>query len=116
MTSAHGELIVQNTATVGTGTVTLGTAVAPYLTAALAGMRDGDTVDYSIVDVTGGNSEGGYGVLGSSQTTLTRNPITSTNSNNAISISGSAVVRIAPMKRTFDGLSGPTVHANFGGL
>lgn len=115
MASAYGELVVQNTATVGTGTVTLGSAVAPYLTAALAGFRDGDTVDYSIVDATGGNSEGGYGVLGSTQTTLTRNPTTSTNSNNAISLSGSAVVRITPMRRTFDPLNAD-VHALLGGL
>ena len=52
MSSAYGDLVVQRTATVGTGTLTLGAAIAPYLTAAQAFFRDGDTVDYSIIDGT----------------------------------------------------------------
>ena len=44
-----------NTATTGTGTITLGSAVAGYLTFALAGVADGDVVDYGIKD--GSNSE-----------------------------------------------------------
>jgi hypothetical protein len=112
MTTAVGDLVVQNTATTGTGTVTLGTAVAPYLTAALAGLRDGDTVDYSITDGTT-NSESGFGVLGSTQTTLTRNVLSSTNSNALVSLSGSAVVRITPMQRSLQVLNS-LVGANFG--
>lgn len=101
MTSAIGDLVVQNTSTTGTGNLTLTTAVTPYLTAHLAGFRDGDTVDYSIVDAQGGNSESGWGVLSGTQTALTRNPVVSTNSNALISLSGTAIVRITPMTRSF---------------
>lgn len=114
MTSAWGDLTVQNTSTVGTGTLTLTTAVAPYLTAALAGFRDGDTVSYSIVDGVS-NSETGYGVLGSSQTTLTRNPLFSTNSNALISLSGAAVVRLTVLKRDMDATN-LMVRKLFGGI
>lgn len=114
MTSAHGNLVVQNTSTTSTGTITLTTAVAPYLTAALAGFRDGDTVDYSVIDGVS-NSEAGYGVLGSTQTTLTRNVDVSTNANAAINLSGSAVVRLTPLKRSFDALNA-LAHAMCGGI
>ncbi len=114
MTSANGDLVVQNTATTGTGTVTLGAAVTPYLTASEAGFRDGDVVDYSITDTSGSNTEAGWGVLGSTQTTLTRNPDFSTNSNALINLSGTAVVRITPIKRSLDPLN-VLVHDLFGG-
>lgn len=113
MTTAYGDLIVQKTSTAGTGTLTLTTAVTPYLTAAQAGMRDGDTVDYSIIDGTA-NTESGYGVLGSTQTTLTRNVVVSTNSNALINLSGSAVVRITPMTRSFQTVTTMT-HGQYGG-
>jgi hypothetical protein len=112
MTTALGDLIVVNTATAGTGTVTLGSAVPPYLTPNQAGLRDGDTVDYSITDGTT-NSESGFGVLGATQTTLTRNVLSSTNSNALVSLSGSAVVRITPMQRSLQVLNS-LVGANFG--
>jgi hypothetical protein len=114
MASAYGDLVVQATATTGTGTMTLGLAVAPYLTSAQAGFRDGDTVDYSIIDGTS-NSESGYGVLGGSQTTLTRNPLFSTNSNAAINLSGGAIVRITPLQRSMVALN-QFVHSAFGEL
>src|SRR5262245_28976022 len=114
MASAYGDLVVQTTATVGTGTVTLSSATAPYLTAAQSGFRDGDTVSYSIIDGTA-NSESGYGVLGATQTTLTRNPLFSTNSNNAISLSGNAVVRLTPLTRDMVSLN-LTTHSLFGGV
>lgn len=113
MASAYGDLVVQKTATTGTGTVTLGSAVVPYLTAALAGFRDGDTVSYSIIDGT--NSEAGSGVLGSTQTTLTRNVTSSTNSNALVNLSGSAVVRLAPLARDMAVLNA-LAHALGGGL
>lgn len=109
MSSAYGDLTVQNTSTVGTGVLTLTTAVAPYLTANQAGFRDGDTVSYSIIDGTS-NSESGFGVLGSTQTTLTRNPLSSTNSNALISLSGTAVVRLTPLQRDMVALSS-AIHA-----
>jgi hypothetical protein len=113
LTSAYGDLVVQRTSTVGTGTATLTTALAPYMTAAQAFFRDGDTVDYSIVDPVNGASESGTGVLGSSQTTLTRNVLQSTNSNALLSLSGSAFVRVTPMRRSFEILN-RVIQANYG--
>lgn len=80
------------TATTGTGTITLGTAKASYLSFASAGVADGDVVAYGITD--GANSEIGYGTYTASGTTLTRNVRRSTNSNAPISLSGSAEVFI----------------------
>jgi hypothetical protein len=82
------------TATAGTGTITLGAAVSGYLTFALAGVANGDTVSYGIKD--GANSEVGTGTYTASGTTLTRNVTRSTNSNSAISLSGTAEVFITP--------------------
>jgi len=87
------------TATTGTGTITLGSAVAGYLSFAGAGANDGQTVSYAIRD--GSNSEVGRGVYTSSGTTLTRSVLKSTNSNNAISLSGTAEVTISPLADDF---------------
>lgn len=81
-----------STATTGTGTITLGSAVAGYLSFASAGVQNGDVITYAIKD--GNNSEIGTGTYTSSGTTLTRNVLKSTNSNSAISLSGSAEVFI----------------------
>ena len=80
------------TATTGTGTITLGSAVSSYLTFASAGVGNGETVTYAIVD--GANREIGRGVYTASGTTLTRTVLKSTNANAAISLSGSAEVFI----------------------
>lgn len=81
------------TATTGTGTITLGSAVSSYVTFANAGVQNGDTVTYAIADGT--NREIGRGVYTSSGTTLTRAQILeSTNGGSAISLSGSAEVFI----------------------
>ena len=91
------------TATTGTGTITLGAAVSGYLTFALAGVSDGDVVDYGIKD--GANSEIGTGTYTASGTTLTRTVTKSTNSNSAISLSGSAEVFITPRAETLNDAS-----------
>lgn len=80
------------TATTGTGTITLGSAVSGFLTFALAGVSDGDLVSYGISDGT--NSEVGSGIYTSSGTTLTRTVSKSTNSDTAINLSGTAQVYI----------------------
>jgi len=82
-------------ATAGTGTLTLGTAVSGYLTFANAGVQNGDLVFYGIKD--GANSEVGYGTYTSSGTTLSRNVIKSTNSNALISCSGSEEIYITAL-------------------
>lgn len=80
------------TSTVGTGTVSLGSAVPSFITFATAGVVSGSTVSYAIEDGT--NREVGTGVYTSGAETLTRSVVTSTNSNNAIALSGNAVVFI----------------------
>lgn len=82
------------TATTGTGTLTLGSAVAGFLSFAGAGIADGETVTYAIKD--GSNSEIGRGVYTAGGTTLSRTVLKSTNSNNAINLSGSAEIFITP--------------------
>lgn len=80
------------TATTGTGTITLGSAVASYVTFANSGVQNGETVTYAIVD--GNNREIGRGVYTASGTTLTRTVLESTNANNPINLSGNAEVFI----------------------
>lgn len=87
------------TATTGTGTITLGSAVGSYLTFAQAGASNGETVTYAITD--GANREIGRGVYTSSGTTLTRTVLKSTNNNAAISLSGTAEVMITAAAEDF---------------
>lgn len=107
------------TATTGTGTITLGSAQTGFLTFAQAGVTDGQVVSYGIRD--GSNSEVGYGTYTASGTTLTRNVTTSTNSNNAINLSGSAEVYITAraediVNKTGDTMSGSLTVLNASGL
>lgn len=78
------------TATTGTGTITLGSAVDGYQTFAAASVADGDTVHYVIEQ---GNSwEIGSGVYTASGTTLTRTVSESSNAGSAITLDGTAQV------------------------
>jgi Chaperone of endosialidase len=81
------------TATTGTGTMTLGGAVAGFLTFAQGGVPDGAVVSYGIRD--GNNSEVGIGTYTSAGTTLTRTTVSaSTNLGAFINLSGGAEVYI----------------------
>jgi hypothetical protein len=102
------DLARMTTATTGTGTMTLGAAVSPYLSFAQAGVQNGDTVRYAIYDPTVGGSEIGFGVYTASGTTLTRNPTTSTASNSPINLSGLAQVFITASALDIPSLSGGT--------
>ncbi len=86
------------TATTGTGTITLGSAVASFLTFAQAGVQNLDVVSYVIEDGNGTAREVGTGTYTSSGTTLSRTPVNSTNSNAAINLSGTAQVAITALK------------------
>ena len=89
------------TSTTGTGTITLGSASTGFQTFANAGITNGQSVQYVIED--GSNFEIGTGTYTSSGTTLTRGAVTeSNNSDNAINLSGAAVVFIAAIKIQFD--------------
>lgn len=85
----------QQTATTGTGTLTLGSALPGFLTAAEAGGVDTDEVEFVIRD--GDDFELSRGVLGSSSTTLTRatvirSKIGGTVGTSKINLSGAAEV------------------------
>lgn len=81
------------TSTTGTGTITLGSAVAGYQSFADAGVADGNTVRYVIED--GDAWEIGTGTYTSSGTTLTRTVLESSNADAAINLSGTAVVYVS---------------------
>ena len=81
------------TSTTGTGTITLGSAVDGFQTFTAAGVSNGDTVRYCIEDGTS-SFELGSGVFTASGTTLTRVVSESSNSGNAINLSGDAIVFI----------------------
>ena len=87
-----GNRAKMSTSTTGTGTITLGSALSGYQTFAQAGITNGQTVRYAIEDGT--NFEIGSGVYTSSGTTLTRSVTESSNSDNAINLSGSGEVFI----------------------
>lgn len=80
--------------TTGTGsTIALGAAVSGFLTLALAGVSNGDVISYGIKD--GANSEVGTATYSSTGPQLTgRTPTKSTNSDAAISLSGTQEVFI----------------------
>ena len=87
------------TATTGTGTLSLGAAVAGFR--GTASLTDGALYSYSIEEGT--NRETGQGTYTASGATLTRSVDASTNSDAAISLSGAAVVSISVLSRDLDG-------------
>jgi len=89
-----------STSTTGTGTISLGSATTGFQTFDNAGITNGQSVQYAIDD--GSNFEIGAGTYTSSGTTLSRGATESSNSNNAINLSGTAVVYITAVKAQFD--------------
>lgn len=101
-----------NTATTGTGTMTLGAAAASnFFTAAEAGVANNDVVAYVIEDGT--DVEVGIGTYTSAGTTLSRttvrlSKIAGVSGTTKLSLSGAAIVFLSPHKEDL----GPLSEAN----
>lgn len=101
------------TSTSGTGAITLGSASDGHQTFADAGVSNGETVRYTIED--GNAFEIGSGVYTSSGTALSRTVSESSNSNNALNLSGNAVVFVTAaaddiIDRLIDGGAAASVY------
>lgn len=95
MAKAYPNRVWMTTATTGTGTITLGSAKAGYLTFGEAGVANSDTVTYVIVD--GNDFEIGTGTYTAAGTTMSRDTVHAskiggTAGTSKINLSGSAEV------------------------
>lgn len=100
--TALANLVRVVSTTTGTGTLTLGAAVQGFLTPTQAGAIDNQIVTYAIeadyVSNIPTSREIGYGTLGGTQTTLTRNVVNSTNTNALLNLAGDEQVFITLKK------------------
>jgi hypothetical protein len=98
-----------STSTTGTGTLTLGAAIAGYFTFDEAGVQDADVVPYTIED--GNDFEIGTGTYTASGTTLTRtvteSKIGGVAGTSAINLSGNATVFITARAEDIGDVVGP---------
>lgn len=88
-TDSLADLVKVTTATTGTGTISLGSAVTGFR--GTPALTDGRVYSYAIFGA-GGAYEAGYGLYTSSGATLTRNVAESSNSNAAITLAGGETV------------------------
>ena len=98
-----GNRAYMDTSTTGTGTITLGSAIAGYQSFADAGITDSDVVPYVLVE--GNNWEIGTGTYTATGTTLSRSVTESTNAGSAINLAGNAFVFITPAADYLDVIS-----------
>ena len=101
MPKAYANRVWMTTATSGTGTITLGSAVAGYMTFAEGGVANSDTVTYVLVD--GNDFEVGTGTYTTSGTTMSRDTvivskISGTAGTTKLTLSGSAEVFLSASK------------------
>lgn len=97
--------------TPGTGTITLGAAVAQCQTFAAAGVQDQETVSYTAVDAN--LRENGRGLYSASGATLTRSPLPAGTS--PVNLSSNAIVWIDNLAEDLQALT-LYQHANCGGF
>ena len=94
--------VKMTTATTGTGTITLGSALPGFQSFADGGILDGNVVFYVIED--GINWEVGSGTYTTSGTTMSRTVAESSNSDAPLNLTGAAQVYITPTLATFNEL------------
>jgi hypothetical protein len=97
------DLVLVQSATTGTGTLSLGAAVDGGRTFAAAGVPDGATVSYAIADV--GQREVGRGVYSAAGQTLTRS-MTGSTTGTLLNLSGAATVGITALAEDFAAAGG----------
>jgi hypothetical protein len=108
-----GNRVNVNVTTSGTGSpFTVSTAIASFETL-LSQFNDGDIVEYAIQD--GSNFEVGWGVVGGTGTTITRNVWESSSAGAAISLSGTATC-IIPLTKHGAAFFGHMIHRCYGGI
>jgi hypothetical protein len=90
-----------STATTGTGTVTLGSAVSGYASFATAGAVNARRYSYTIEDGT--DFEHGYGTYTSSGTTFSRDRMLFSSTGSLLNLSGSAQIYISSLAEDFPG-------------
>jgi hypothetical protein len=90
-----------NTATTGTGTITLGSAATGFQTFGDAGLTNGAVISYTIEDTT--SWEVGTGVYSSTGPTMTRTLVQSS-TGSLLNLSGNAVVYVTVLSRDLAGL------------
>lgn len=113
MAAVLKNLARMTTATVGAGTITLGSAVSGFLSFAAAGIADGQKISYGIAD--GASGEAGRGTYTAAGTTLSRDTISqSTNGGSAISLSGAAQVFVTALAEDLQPVS--ALESLLGGL
>jgi hypothetical protein len=114
MSNVFANRVLVSTATTGTGTVTLGAALAGYRTFASAGIASADVVRYLILD---GNAwEIGTGTYTASGTTLSRTvQESSAGGTTALNLTGGARVAVIAAAQDYRALGRTGLRSAYGG-